>query len=195
MRDDQRDSAPPAGIAEGLLRRLPDQRKTHRDKHSLLIAMILEVRSVNLVALAAALPRPANRTNMRYQLIARFIDNHLVDCDEVMEPFVREVLAQTSAMTSHGSSPCPTNPAPSQCSTIPRARDRLLLVMSLALYFVVSTGLNDANTNPTVDKKRPRHQPRSLNSGGLSWFTRSVRCVVRLIESCLPIPKLWHRVG
>ena len=134
MRDDQRDSAPPAGITEDLLRRLPDQRKTHRDKHSLLIAMILEVRSVNLVALAAALARPANRTNMRYQLIARFIDNHLVDCDEVMEPFVREVLARTPAMTSHGSSPCPTNPAPSQCSTIQRARDRLLLVMSLALF-------------------------------------------------------------
>ena len=119
---------------------------------------------------------------MRYQWIARFIDNHLVGCDEVMEPFVREVLAQSSAMTSHGSSPCPTNPAPSQRSTRPRAAassrcsptsnraasvqnrancarpwlGRLLLVMSLALYFAVSTGLNDTNTNPTVDEKKDR---------------------------------------
>ena len=69
----------------------------------------------------ASTGQPANRTNMRYQWIAGFTDNHLVDCDEVMEPFVREVLAQTSAMTSHGSSPCPTNPAPSQRSTRPRA--------------------------------------------------------------------------
>jgi hypothetical protein len=31
----------------------------------------------------------------------------------------------------------------------------LLLVMSLALYFAVSTGLWDATTNPTVDEKKP----------------------------------------
>ena len=85
------------GIAEDLQRRLPDQRKTQRGKLALLVATILEVRSANLMALAAALPREADRADMRYQWIARFIDNDLVDCDEVMEPFAREVLARAAA--------------------------------------------------------------------------------------------------
>ena len=85
------------GIGADLQRRLPDQRKTQRDKLALLIATILEARSANLMALAAALPREADRADMRYQWIARFIDNDLVDCDEVMEPFAREVLAKAGA--------------------------------------------------------------------------------------------------
>ena len=36
----------------------------------------------------------------------------------------------------------------------PERLARLLLVMSLALYFAVSTGLWDAATNPTVDEKK-----------------------------------------
>jgi len=34
--------------------------------------------------------------------------------------------------------------------------------MDLALYFAVSTGLWDAATNPTVDKKSPKRQPANL---------------------------------
>jgi hypothetical protein len=34
---------------------------------------------------------------MRYQWIARFIDNDLVVCDDVMEPFAREGLGKASA--------------------------------------------------------------------------------------------------
>jgi hypothetical protein len=37
----------------------------------------------------------------------------------------------------------------------PARLGRLLLVMSLALYFAVSTGLWDATTTPTVDEKKP----------------------------------------
>ena len=48
---------------------------------------------------------------------------------------------------------------------------RLLLVMSLALYFAISTGLWDAAVNPAVDEKSPGRQPRNLNRGRLSWFT------------------------
>ena len=36
----------------------------------------------------------------------------------------------------------------------PERLGRLLLVMSLPLFFAVSTGLNDSNTNPTVDEKK-----------------------------------------
>jgi hypothetical protein len=63
----------------------------------LLTATMLEVRSANLMALSAALPRAAERADMRYQWIARLLANDLIVCDEVMEPFAREVLAKTSA--------------------------------------------------------------------------------------------------
>ena len=85
------------GIGGELRQRLPGQRKTQRDKLALLVATMLEVRSANLMALAAALPRPAERADMRYQWIARLIDNDLVDSGEVMQPFAREVLAKAAA--------------------------------------------------------------------------------------------------
>jgi hypothetical protein len=56
-----------------------------------------DARSANLMSLAASLPRPTERADMRYQRIARFIDNHLVVGDEVMEPFASEVLAKAAA--------------------------------------------------------------------------------------------------
>jgi len=86
-----------AGISADLQRRLPGQRKTQRDKLALLIATMLDARTANLMALAAALPRPAERADMRYQWVARFIDNPLVDCDAVMEPFAREVLDRAAS--------------------------------------------------------------------------------------------------
>jgi Transposase DDE domain len=86
-----------AGIRLDLAQRLADQRKTQRDNLALLTATMLEVRSANLMALAAALPRAAERADMRYQWIARVLANHLIVCDEVMEPFAREVLAKASA--------------------------------------------------------------------------------------------------
>lgn len=84
------------GIGADLLRRLPDQRKTQRDKLALLIATMLDVRSANLMALAAALPRTTERADMRYQWISRFIDNEHVVCDEVMAPFAIEVLERAA---------------------------------------------------------------------------------------------------
>lgn len=84
------------GICEDLQRRRPDQRKTQREKLALLIATMLDVRSANLMALAAALPRPAERADMRYQWISRFIDNAHVVSDEVMAPFALEVLERAA---------------------------------------------------------------------------------------------------
>jgi hypothetical protein len=62
---------------------LPGQRKTQRGKLSLLVATMLDARSANLMDL----PLEADRTNMRYQWITRFLANPLVDTDAVMAPF------------------------------------------------------------------------------------------------------------
>lgn len=83
-----------SSISGDLKQRLPRQRKTQREKLALLVATMLDVRSANLVDLAAGLPLVADRTDMRYQWIARLLSNPLVISDEVMEPFAREVLEQ-----------------------------------------------------------------------------------------------------
>jgi hypothetical protein len=105
------------GIKAELEQLLPRQRKTQRGKLSLLVATMpvatggddacrywwrrclsllvatmLDARSANLMDLAAALPLATDRTDMRYQWIARFLANPLVDADAVMAPFARQVL-------------------------------------------------------------------------------------------------------
>jgi hypothetical protein len=84
------------GIAEELRQRLPSQRKTQRGKLALLVATMLHARTANLMALAASLPLDTERADMRYQWIARFIDNEHVLCDAVIEPFAREVIAKAA---------------------------------------------------------------------------------------------------
>ena len=79
-------------ISAELQHRLPRQRK--RGKLALLVATMLDVRSANLMDLAAGLPLEADRTDMRYQWITRLLGNPLVLSDEIMEPFAREVLEQ-----------------------------------------------------------------------------------------------------
>ena len=85
------------GLVEEFKRLLPWQRKTQRGNLALLVATMLEVRSANLMDLAAALPREADRTDMRYQWIARVLSNELIDPDAVMAPFAAEVLARAAA--------------------------------------------------------------------------------------------------
>jgi hypothetical protein len=82
------------GIAEEFGRLLPRQRKTQRTNLSLLVATMLDVRSANLMDLAAGLPRDADRIDMRYQWISRVLMNPLIDPDAVMAPFAREVLCR-----------------------------------------------------------------------------------------------------
>ena len=86
-----------AAIGAELLARLPWQNKKQREGVALLIATALQVRSVNLNELAAALPRAAERLDMRYQWISRVLGNDLIEVDEVMAPFAREVLAGAAA--------------------------------------------------------------------------------------------------
>jgi len=84
------------GISEELRRRLPKQRKTQRESLALLVATMLNARSANLMELAAALPRAAERIDMRYQWIVRVLANPLIERDAVMAPFAREVLARAA---------------------------------------------------------------------------------------------------
>src|SRR3954462_13663601 len=69
------------GIEAELAQRLPRQRKTQRGKLALLVATMLSERSANLMDLAAAVPRSAERVDMRYQWIARLLANPRLDCD------------------------------------------------------------------------------------------------------------------
>jgi hypothetical protein len=86
-----------AEIEAELTKRLPRQRRTQRSKLALLVATMLSERSANLMDLAAALPRPAERTDMRYQWIARLLANPLVECDTVMRPFAAEAVRHAGA--------------------------------------------------------------------------------------------------
>ena len=73
------------------------QELSQREGLALLVATALDVRDVNLMELAAALPRAAERLDMRYQWISRLLGNALIDTDAVMAPFAREVLARAGA--------------------------------------------------------------------------------------------------
>src|SRR5512144_3000595 len=84
-------------IGADLKQRLPKQRKTQREKLALLVATMLDVRSANLVDLAAGLPLDSDRTDMRYQWITRLLSNDLGVSDTVMAPFACEVLERTAA--------------------------------------------------------------------------------------------------
>ena len=76
-------------ITTDLEQRLPGQRKMQRDKLALLVATMLQVRSANLMDVAACLPRAAERLDMRYQWINRFLANPHIVTGEVMAPFGR----------------------------------------------------------------------------------------------------------
>src|SRR3954453_16120107 len=81
-----------------LEQRLLEQRLLEqRDKLALLVATMLQVRSANLMDVAACLPRPAERLDSRYQWIKRFLANTHVVSEAGMAPYGREVLTRLSA--------------------------------------------------------------------------------------------------
>ena len=84
-------------IGEDMLVRLAGQNKKQREGLSLLVATMLDVRSANLMDLAASLPRAAERLDMRYQWISRLLGNDLIEVDAVMAPYGRDVLARVGA--------------------------------------------------------------------------------------------------
>src|SRR5690242_5271271 len=86
-----------AAIGEDIRGRRPRQHKAQREGLALLTATMLDVRSANLMDLAASLPRAAERPDMRYQWISRLLGNALIEVDAVMAPYAREVLARLAA--------------------------------------------------------------------------------------------------
>jgi len=90
------------GVSAVLHERLPWQRKTQRENLALLVATMLSERSANLMSLAAALPRPSDRIDMRYQWIVRVLANPRIECDAVMLPFASDVLARAQAEAGPG---------------------------------------------------------------------------------------------
>src|SRR3982750_2334414 len=86
-----------------LEQRLLEQRLLEqRDKLALLVATMLQVRSANLMDVAACLPRPAERLDSRYQWIKRFLANTHVVSEAGMAPYGREVLTRLSAQGQTG---------------------------------------------------------------------------------------------
>src|SRR5438045_8960637 len=79
-----------AAIGADLAARLPRQNKKQREGLALLVATALDVRDVNLMELAAALPRAAERLDMRYQWISRRHD-HGPDMVTIQSRFSFEV--------------------------------------------------------------------------------------------------------
>jgi len=58
-------------------------------------------------------------------------------------------------------------------------------------YVAVSTGRQDARTNPTPAEKNLTNQPKKVERSKLSFFTRGLRYIARLILHILPLPPLW----
>jgi hypothetical protein len=86
-------------IAEDMQRKLPGQRKTQRVNLSEAIATILNCRTVNTSEIAAALPRQAERMDMRYQWLLRLLDNDHIVPMEVMKPYACEILEKLMLST------------------------------------------------------------------------------------------------
>ena len=84
-------------IRADLQSRFPMHRKTQRDKLSILVATMLEVRSGSVMELAHGLPIKTADSMSRVQWIKRFLGNDLVDVDAVMGSFSREILARVMA--------------------------------------------------------------------------------------------------
>ena len=97
-----------SAICAELLARLPWRNNKQREGLALLVAAAPQVGGVNLNELAAAPPRKAERLDMRYQWISRVLGNDLIEADEVMAPFAREVLAAAAegGRTAWATAPC-----------------------------------------------------------------------------------------
>jgi hypothetical protein len=83
-------------IEDDFTRRLPVFYKSRRVGLVTLAALLLEVRNVNQMELAAALPREIGTADHRYQYIERQLKNEKTDCDEVIQAYAREVIERLS---------------------------------------------------------------------------------------------------
>ena len=171
------------GIKAELAKRLPKQRKTQRDKLAVLVATMLHVRSANLVELAAGLPRDSDRWDMGYQWISQFLENDLVSCDTVMQPFAVDILARADR-TRRGD---PADPRSEQAVGSPPGVDaRRALGRARAAAGVARRG----------DRRRPRLSPGFLVGGPESpldamrpWLPRVLAGVVLYADRFYGTPR------
>lgn len=76
-------SALTAAVEEDFKKRLPHYHKSRREGLCLLAALMLEVRSANLMELSAALPREIAHADERYRYVERLLANPHIDVDDV----------------------------------------------------------------------------------------------------------------
>ena len=67
--------------------------------------------------------------------------------------------------------------------------ERLILIMSLAMYWCVQVGQEDAARKKTGEQADPGHWSlRKLHRSLVSWFTRGLRYLKRCLQNDLPLP-------
>lgn len=81
-------------VEDDFKRRLPGYHKSRCAGIVMLVALMLRVRSVNLMELAAALPRKIGSKDHRYQYIVRILANEHIDCDAVMKSYAQEIFSR-----------------------------------------------------------------------------------------------------
>jgi hypothetical protein len=86
-----------AAIEADFAGRLPGYHKSRREGLSALAGVMLEVRSANLMELAAGLPRDIGAADDRYQYIERQLMNPAIDTDAVIKSYAREVIERLAA--------------------------------------------------------------------------------------------------
>jgi hypothetical protein len=77
--------------------RLPGFHKSRREGLSTLAGVMLDVRSANLMELAAALPREIGAADDRYQYIERQLMNPAIEPDAVIKAYAGQVIAHLAA--------------------------------------------------------------------------------------------------
>ncbi len=86
-----------AAIEADFRGRLPSYHKSRREGLSVLAGVLLEVRSANLIELAAGLPRAIGAADDRYQYIERQLMNPAIDTDTVIKAYASEVITRLAA--------------------------------------------------------------------------------------------------
>ena len=84
-------------IDKDIQRRLPGYHKSRREGLAALTGVMLEVRSANLMELAAGLPRDIAAAEHRYQYIERQLKNDEIVPDAVIKPYALEVIGRLAA--------------------------------------------------------------------------------------------------
>ncbi|MFA6280282.1 MAG: hypothetical protein WC612_05780 [Bdellovibrionales bacterium] len=74
-------------IEDDFKQRHPHYHKSRREALTSLAGVMLKVRNVNLMTLAAALPRTIGTPHDRYQYIERQLKNEKIDADTTMKPY------------------------------------------------------------------------------------------------------------